>query len=165
MWQQRNEQTLQRGLNIIKRIPFTRAVSLTGSLAEKRANEGSDIDLFIQIAPGHLWLGRFLVTLVIHLAGIRRTDTDIAGKICLNWLATFNAPAEQKGRVFELLWQEEKSPLAKRAFEFLLGWPALEQLAKKYQTTRIERDPRTHQAGSQVRYSDTELGFHPPKQK
>lgn len=139
---------------------------MTGSLAEGRATNESDIDFFVQVEPGHIWVTRALVTLFIELAGIRRTDEKVAGRICLNWYATFNAPQQQKGRVFNLLWQESKPPLVKRVLELfvsaltLLG---LEKIAKKIQITRIFRDPRSYQKGSQVRYNDTELGFHPPK--
>ncbi len=165
MWQEQNQKTIKKGLKIIAGIPFTRAVFLTGSLAEGRASAKSDIDFFIQVEPGYLWSTRFFVTLFLQLARIRRTDTDITGKICLNWFAIFNAPAQQNGRVYKLLWQQKPTGM-KLILEKLISVPWgkwLEKLLKNYQISRIERDPRTHQPGSQVRYSDTELGFHPPK--
>ena len=39
----------------------------------------------------------------------------------------------------------------------------LERLTKKYQIWRIKKDPRTKAKGSEVRWSDQELGFHPTK--
>jgi predicted nucleotidyltransferase len=160
------QETVDKAINIIRRIPFTRAIMLTGSMAEGRATAKSDIDFFIQVAPGHIWLTRAWVTLAIDRAGIRRTDTEIAQRICLNWYATFNAPAEQKGRVYKVLWEEPKRPISKRILELFvsaLSLLGLEKIAKKIQISRILRDSRTHQKGSQVRYSDQELGFHPPK--
>lgn len=157
--------TAEKGLKIIHRLPFTRAVSLTGSYAENRATKQSDIDFFVEIAPGHLWLGRFLVTAGLQIAGIRRTDHKVAGKICLNWFATHNAPALQKGRVYRELWREIESAKSKQIIEWLLGSSTLENIARRLQVKRILRDRRTHQPGSQVRYSDQELGFHPPKDK
>lgn len=153
----------EKGLNIIRRLPFTRAVSLTGSYAENRATNQSDIDFFVEITPGHLWLGRFLVTAALQIAGIRRTDHKIAGKICLNWFATHNAPALQKRRVYSELWREVKPPKAKLIIERLSAASTLENMARRLQVKRILSDRRTHQPGSQVRYSDQELGFHPPK--
>lgn len=160
------QQTVKTALGIIKSVPFTRMVALTGSYAEGCATKTSDIDFFIQVKPGHIFSTRFFVTLFLQWAGIRRTNDDIAGKICLNWFATYDAPAQQKGRVYEVLWSESKpskmKPICEYLFSlFLLNW--VEKLTKQQQIARFERDPRTHLPGSQVRYSDTELGFHPPK--
>lgn len=168
-WQERNQQVLERGMSIIRRVPFIRAIYLTGSIAENRANQSSDIDLFIQVVPDHLWSTRFFVTILIILAGLYRTDHAIAGKLCLNWYATFPAPEQQKSRVYRLLWRETKEPTdvkrwLERSLSGRLG-QAIEQWLKAYQVQRIERDPRTHLPGSHVRYSDQELGFHPPKSR
>lgn len=167
LWREQQKQTTRRAIRIISAIPFTRAIALTGSQAEGRATKNSDIDFFIQVEPGWLWSTRFFVTLFIHLAGIRRTDNNIAGKVCLNWFATFDAPAKQKGRIYQYLWQQQQSDGMKLFFEKMISFfqgKYLEKIVKLYQISRIERDPRTHSEGSQVRYSDTELGFHPPKQ-
>lgn len=167
-WQKRNSQRLEQGLAIIKRLPFTRAVRLTGSLAEGRGRPESDIDLFIEIVPGHLWLARALVTLAIAWRGLKRNEREIAGRFCLNWYATFDAPSRQAGRQSKLLWRQSatsqnklKSFWEKMFSSYWFGW--LEKLVKIYQIWRIERDYRTHLPHSMVRYSDRELGFHPPK--
>lgn len=167
---QAEQQTLNQAIRIIKATPFTRGITLTGSHAENKATKNSDIDLFVQVKEGHIFSTRFFVTLFIHLVGIRRTDTDIAGKICLNWFATYDAPQQQTGRVYKALWTEAKinQPIFKKIFEWILASPILywiEKVLKNYQIKRFVADPRTHQKGSQVRYSNTELGFHPPKQK
>lgn len=159
--------TLERAIKLIKLTPYTRAIILTGSMAEGRANESSDIDLFIQVKPGHLWLTRLLVTIIISLVGIRRTEHKIAGRICLNWFATFNAPQQQVGRVYKELWREAgETTWIKNCLEILVDYfnlIGLEKIVKKIQIKRILNDPRTHLQGSQVRFNDTELGFHPPK--
>lgn len=41
--------------------------------------------------------------------------------------------------------------------------PILEFLARNIQQHRFLTDPRTHLKSSQVRFSNSELGFHPPK--
>ncbi len=161
------EEITNRGVALTSTVPFTRMVSLTGSEAEGRATKTSDIDFFVQIEDGHIWLSRALITLFVQLAGIRRTDTQIANRICLNWFATYDAPAKQPGRVYKILWEEEKRPAIKSFFESLLAvFPLkyLENFAKTIQINRIERDRRTHLPSSAVRYSDRELGFHPPKE-
>lgn len=165
-WEQQNQKTIQRGLRIIQALPFTRMVALTGSLAEGRATEKSDIDFFVQVKAGHIWTSRLIITAILQLFGLRRTDGNISGKICLNWFAIFNAPAKQEGRIYKTLWSNSKPGIMKSILEKLLSsyiGKQLEKLIKKVQIARIERDYRTSQPNSQVRYSDTELGFHPPK--
>lgn len=165
-WQQRNEQTIGQALAIIRHVPFSRMVALTGSIAESRETEKSDIDFFIQVEKGHIFTARFIITFLLRLRGIARTDTDITGKICLNWYATYNAPQEQEGRLFKVIWKNDHPTKTQLFFEHLLPndtGKRLEIVLKNYQINRIERDKRTHLPGSQVRYSDTELGLHPPK--
>ncbi|MBI3261429.1 nucleotidyltransferase domain-containing protein [Candidatus Berkelbacteria bacterium] len=154
----------KRYARIIGNLPFVEQVSLTGSLAEGRQHQGSDIDFFVQVHPGRIYFTRLLVTLVVQLLGVRRHDQAIAGRICLNWFATFDGPARQ-GRAHQVLWQRTSSELTfiERLLSGSLG-QFLEQLAKKFQQARFARDPRTHELGSLVRFSDEELGFHPPKQ-
>lgn len=164
-WQKLNQVTINRAVSLIRLIPFTRAIMLTGSVAEGKEHKQSDIDLFIQVKKGTIWTTRFFVTIIVQLAGIRRTDNDITGKICLNWYATYNAPEQQQGRVYQTLWNGKpwfgKGTLELAATILTLWWS--EPLLRAYQIYRIEKDPRTHATGSMVRYSDQELGFHPPK--
>lgn len=57
------------------------------------------------------------------------------------------------------------SEIRHSAFERLLKplSPILEFIARNIQHHRFLTDPRTHLKNSQVRFSNTELGFHPPK--
>lgn len=153
----------KRYARIIGRLLFVEQVSLTGSFAEGREHQSSDIDFFVRVHPGKIYFTRLLVTLVVQLLGVRRHGQAIAGRICLNWFATFDGPARH-GRVHQVLWQRNNSKLSfvERLLSGSLG-DILEQLAKRFQQARFHRDPRTKEPGSQVRFSDQELGFHPPK--
>ncbi|MBI3495642.1 nucleotidyltransferase domain-containing protein [Candidatus Berkelbacteria bacterium] len=148
---------------LISRVPFVRKISLTGSLAEGRAHAGSDIDFFVQTARNRLYLTRFLVTALVHITGERRYGNHVAGAICLNWFAAFDGPARQRQR-HVVLWQKkgERDRLLEKILRSALG-DFLERYAKSIQQARFTRDPRTHLPGSMVRFSDEELGFHPPK--
>lgn len=163
---EKEQKATAKALGLMKMTPFTRAVYLTGSYAENRATKNSDIDFFLQVSPNHIWTARFLSTLILAIFGLRRTNTKIAGKICLNWVAVSTDPLLNSGRQHALLWREDRQKGAKQVSETLLcsralGW--IERSLKKYQIKRLEKDKRTRLPGSAVRYSDAELGFHPPK--
>ncbi|TMF12350.1 MAG: hypothetical protein E6I37_07430 [Chloroflexi bacterium] len=53
----------------IARLPFVRLVGVTGALAMNNAAAGDDIDLFILVQPGRLWLCRLLIVAIVRLAG------------------------------------------------------------------------------------------------
>lgn len=69
-------------------IPYVRMVALTGSLAMKNGDAGSDWDMLIVLRPGHIWMGRTLVTGLLHLTGKRRHGKHIRDRACLNYWIT-----------------------------------------------------------------------------
>ena len=184
MTQKELEQKAQKYAHKIVKLPFVRAVCLTGSVACGRANENSDIDLLIIVKPGQIYLARAIAVIAAKLWGEYRSDTKIAGKLCLNWFITapvranfqfsihnfhsiFNSQFSKgikKKRVggMKLLTQRDQENIFEKLLYNEIG-NAFEQLAKTYQIWRIKKDLRTHLHGSEVRWSDEELGFHPRK--
>lgn len=82
-------------LKIIKRVvwflrfvPFMRMVAITGRVAMKNAEKGSDLDLLIVLKHGHIFTGRLLTTLLVHILGKRRHGKKIKNRICLNYFIT-----------------------------------------------------------------------------
>ncbi len=69
---------------VLQLAPFVRMAGLNGSLARGEAKETSDIDFLIIAKKGRIWTCRAFVTLIVHLTGLRRYGTKIAGRICLN---------------------------------------------------------------------------------
>lgn len=55
--------TAQRMTNIIKMFPYVRAIMISGDLSKNVSSHESDIDYFILVKPGHLWITRSLLTL------------------------------------------------------------------------------------------------------
>ena len=55
------------------------------------ADGDSDIDLFIETAPGMLWTGRVMTTLFFSLLGVRRHGKYVKGRFCLSFFAVENA--------------------------------------------------------------------------
>ncbi len=56
-------------------FPQIQMVVLCNSRAMGEADENSDIDLFIIAKKGNLWIGRFIVTAITSLLGVRRRNT------------------------------------------------------------------------------------------
>jgi hypothetical protein len=53
--------TAQKVAGLISTFPFVRGVAVSGSLSKNFADENSDIDFFIIMAPNRLWLGRTIL--------------------------------------------------------------------------------------------------------
>jgi len=64
----------------IARLPFVRLVGVTGALAMNNATVGDDIDLFILVQPGRLWLCRLFIVAIVRFAGHHGTT------LCPNFL-------------------------------------------------------------------------------
>jgi hypothetical protein len=72
---------------ILARLPYVRMVALTGSLAMKNAEPGSDLDYLLVTQPGRLWLARMLAIGVVRLASLR------GDLVCPNYLLSERALA------------------------------------------------------------------------
>ncbi len=79
--------TRQYGQYVAK-VPFVRMVAVCNNLSYDNPTELSDIDLFIVIEKGRMWLARFFITLILHFHGVRRHDSKIAGRFCLSFFVT-----------------------------------------------------------------------------
>ncbi|OGD67885.1 hypothetical protein A3F08_03185 [Candidatus Berkelbacteria bacterium RIFCSPHIGHO2_12_FULL_36_9] len=142
-------------------IPYIRGVLLTGSMAEQNIKEESDIDFFVQTKKGRIWMTRGLVVFFLTIIGQYRSKRITAGKICPNWYAIYNAPKKTNRR--HIVLTKDNNFLGK-SLEIILSnkfGDLLEKMFKNYQIRRIENNPSTFKYGSEVRFSDKELGFHP----
>lgn len=72
----------------IRWIPFLEAVFVCNTVASASASEDSDIDVFIVIRKGRLWITRLLITLTLSLYRMRRHKEHVANKICLSFYVT-----------------------------------------------------------------------------
>lgn len=78
----------KRAVQTVRWIPFLHAVFVCNTVASASADECSDIDVFVVIRNGRLWLTRLLVTLTLALFRFRRNKTHVANKICLSFFVT-----------------------------------------------------------------------------
>jgi hypothetical protein len=78
-----------RGLSrFIACIPFVHMFGAAGSLSMKHAGAGSDWDVFVVLRSGRIWIGRTLLTGLLHLIGKRRHGDKVNDRVCLNYFVT-----------------------------------------------------------------------------
>jgi hypothetical protein len=78
------ERRLRRWRWVLSNIPFIRAIAVAGSQPVGLQRPESDIDVLIVTHKKFLWLARSLVTVLLHVAGVRRHGVKVANRFCLN---------------------------------------------------------------------------------
>lgn len=76
---------------VLVKFPGIRRIWVCNSLSMNAADGDSDIDLFVETAPGMLWTGRVMTTLFFSLLGVRRHGNYVKGRFCLSFFAVENA--------------------------------------------------------------------------
>lgn len=74
----------------LRYVPFIKAIFVCNTVAMNTASNNSDIDFFIVVKSGRIWLTRFFTTLILTIFGLRRTKRAIKNKICLSFYTTEN---------------------------------------------------------------------------
>lgn len=69
----------------IRFLPFVKMVALCNNIGSVNIKERSDIDLFIVVKQGRIFLSRLLVTAVVSWLGLRRHGSKIANRLCLSF--------------------------------------------------------------------------------
>ncbi len=77
----------------MRSVPFTRMIAVCNNLAYDNPSHQSDIDLFIVVKPGRMWLARLLITVILHFFGVRRYGDKVAGRFCLSFFVTSDKTA------------------------------------------------------------------------
>lgn len=79
---------LQRIVAVLRVAPFVRMVCVTGRLAYKNCDSKSDLDVLVLYESGHIWTGRFFLTVFAHICGVRRYGKKTTDRLCLNYHIT-----------------------------------------------------------------------------
>jgi len=79
---------LRRIISILRISPFVRMICVTGRLAYNNCDRESDLDVLVTYKYGHIWTGRFCLTVLSHVLGVRRQDDKTNDRICLNYHIT-----------------------------------------------------------------------------
>lgn len=69
-------------------VPFVKHVGVVNTLAIDNTKPTSDIDFFIIVSPGRIWMARMMVTGILSMLSYRRHDQKIANRICLSFYVT-----------------------------------------------------------------------------
>jgi len=191
---------------IFRFFPFVRMVGVTGTLSMKNITRESDWDVFIVLKKGCIWMGRTLVTIMLHALGKRRHGDKEKDRVCLNHFVTdasleiavkdifsareyaFMSPlvGEKTYNTFEiknkwiqkvmpnwmpayepsLLLMRESSFSRKMQsfFEKAVYIPRVEIWLKKWQTQKIQDNPKTQIPGGYIQANDEGLIFLPKPQ-
>ncbi len=97
-------------------IPFFRAMFVCNTVASSSATHCSDIDVFIVIGKGRLWLTRLLITLTLTVFRMRRHGKHVANKICLSFYVTdahldLSDVAIDKPDIYMAYWIDQLIPV------------------------------------------------------
>ncbi|MDP3985929.1 MAG: hypothetical protein U1C53_01010 [Candidatus Veblenbacteria bacterium] len=84
-WSIKKFRRAQAAARLLARVPFVRLVASVNTLAMEGARQESDIDLFIVVRAGRLYLTRLFVTAVVHLLGRRRHGQRVTDRLCLSF--------------------------------------------------------------------------------
>lgn len=87
-WFEQKMKIAKRAIKKLRWAPFLRAVFVCNTLAGPGLVEDSDIDVFVVVRKGRLWLARLLATLVLSLFGLRRTKKIFKDRVCLSFYVT-----------------------------------------------------------------------------
>ena len=71
-------------------LPFIEMVAVCNTLAYSNTAAQSDIDIFIVVRRGRLWLTRLVVTLLMTMLGVRRHGRHVANRLCLSFYVADN---------------------------------------------------------------------------
>ncbi len=92
---QKKIKTIEHKIGIAKKatrkvrfVPFVKAVFVSNTVAAGTAGAHSDIDVFIVVKSGRLFLTRLLVTLLLTAFRLRRNKVCVANRVCLCFYST-----------------------------------------------------------------------------
>lgn len=101
---------VQRAAKKIRWLPFVQSVFICNQL-QVTVKDDSDIDVFVVVKAGRLWIARLLVTLLLSAFNVRRHTDRVDKHVCLSFFVTDEAL--------------DLSPIAKQEDIYLAYWIAL----------------------------------------
>ena len=78
----------RRVAGLMRLLPSVRLVAVCNSLAIANAGEESDIDLFVVVRRGTIWITRLLVVGALAVLGLRPSARTSADKVCMSFFVS-----------------------------------------------------------------------------
>jgi len=75
----------------LRRLSLVKMISVCNNVGYNNGSGKSDIDFFIVVKHGRLWISRLLITLVTTILGSRRHDKKIINRVCLSFYIGSNS--------------------------------------------------------------------------
>lgn len=106
----------QRAAKKFRWVPFCRAMFVCNQI-EVGVTKESDIDVFVVVRAGRIWITRLLVTIVATLFGFRRSGAHVANHICLSFYCADDAldfdaiRIETLPDVYQAYWIDQLIPV------------------------------------------------------
>lgn len=93
---------------VFRLVPFVRMVGVCNSLSFGKVDEHSDIDLFVVVKRGRLFIVRSLMMFFFQILGVRLHGDKIAGRFCLSFFVDDSSlnlePIALKGDIYLAYW-------------------------------------------------------------
>lgn len=74
-----------RSVWFLRSIAFIEMIAVCNNVGYNNGTKESDIDFFIVVKKGRLWLSRLMITLVATLLRVRRHDKKTVDRVCLSF--------------------------------------------------------------------------------
>ena len=88
---QKKYRLARRGLRALASLPFVDGVFLCNNFGYNNLHSRSDIDIFLTVRPGRIFLVRLLATLAVAICGLRPSKTVQADRLCLSFYLASDA--------------------------------------------------------------------------
>ncbi|MBD3238654.1 MAG: hypothetical protein GF332_03385 [Candidatus Moranbacteria bacterium] len=76
----------------LKHLPCLYFIGISGTVATKNPNQTSDIDFLIVAKNNRIWTARLLVSILLFVLGLKKTQRCKNNKICLNLFMNYSMP-------------------------------------------------------------------------
>ncbi len=105
-----------RAVKKIRYLPYVKGVYVCNSVAMGVAVEESDVDLFIVVKPGRIWLTRAIIIFTMKIFRLRPGNDGGRDKICLSFFVDHNSLDFRKisiedPDIYLIYWLEHLIPL------------------------------------------------------
>lgn len=105
-----------RAARLARFVPFVRALFVCNTVALGVPRKDSDVDVFIVLRRGRVWLSRLLLTALLSVCGLRRHGDSVSNKICLSFYISDSSlgierVAEDRPDIYLIYWLAHLVPV------------------------------------------------------